>query len=322
MTPKFISVFLLALPLALQALSPGQPQSLLQSIQTGLNEPATAERDARLEALVKSLDALPDATALAQKMSAHQRMANGYEKAENDAGLERHATWIVNAAKTCTPDQQKQFGSAIVTGYLSLAATWAANAQPDRALTLLRGAAAALPGLPNAARSVRSDIERLELVGTAAAPITAPRWLNMPAGSTSLDLKGQVTLVEFSAHWCIPCKKSYPAVNRLRQKYGPQGFRAVMATQLYGYFERETNMPPATELARDKTYFAEYHLDVPIAINDDASTSDDPNELHYKVIGLPQIVIADRKGIIRYITAGYTDSNEAAFARVIETLLK
>jgi thiol-disulfide isomerase/thioredoxin len=166
---------------------------------------------------------------------------------------------------------------------------------------------------------VQPDIDRLQLVGTPAAPLTAPRWLNLPAGQTSLDLKGQVTLLEFSAHWCVPCKASYPALVRLRQKYGPQGFRVAMATELYGFFERESKLTPDEELARDRTYFAGTGLDVPIAIADGA---DNPNQINYKVGGIPQIQLIDRRGNIRLMMVGYDKSREATLARLIEGLLK
>ena len=296
--------------------------ALLKAVQAGLAEPKSDERDTRLERLVYQLDRLPDAAALDQKISAHQRMGIYYRNNDIDAGIVTHATWIIDAAKKCTPDQRRTYTSAIVSAYLNMAQTWAGQGQTARALALLRRVPTDLPDIPSAVKSVRPDLERLELVGTAAAPITAPRWLNMPAGATTLDLKGQVTLLEFSAHWCIPCKKSYPAVTRLLERFGHQGFRAVMATELYGYFERETDLPAATEIDRDRAYFAGYHLDVPIAINDDASQQENPNSVHYKVGGIPQIQVIDRRGIIRFIMVGYSDENEAAIATIVESLIK
>jgi thiol-disulfide isomerase/thioredoxin len=294
---------------------------LLQAVQVGLTEPKGDARNARLEQFVDRLDTLPDTAAFDQKFSAHQRMGIYYRSDDIDAGIVKHSTWIIDAAKRCTPDQRKQYTSAIVSAYLNMAQAWAGQGLTDRALALLRRAPADLPEIPSVARSVRPDLERLELVGTAAAPITAPRWLNMPAGTTTLDLKGQVTLLEFSATWCVPCKKSYPAVNRLRQKFGSRGFRVVLTTELYGFFEREGDLSPAAEVERDRTYFASNHLDVPIAIND-GGQSEDPNGLHYKVGGIPQIQIIDQHGVIRLISVGYDDNNEATFAKIIEALIK
>jgi thiol-disulfide isomerase/thioredoxin len=181
-------------------------------------------------------------------------------------------------------------------------------------------------------RSVQPEIERLQLVGTAAAPLTAPQWLNMPAGTTRLDLKGKVTLLEFSAHWCIPCKESYPGVNRLLAKYRAQGFQVAMGTRLYGYFEAEKNLTPDVEFARDKTYFAEHDMNVPIAVGPLVTVKavdgkvqylpeQDPNDVHYKVGGIPQIHLIDKQGRIRLVMVGYDDANESKLAKMIETML-
>jgi hypothetical protein len=131
-----------------------------------------------------------------------------------------------------------------------------------------------------------------------------------------------VTLLEFSAHWCVPCKKSYPGVNRLRQTFGPQGFRVVLATQLYGFFERETDVTAAAEFERDRAYFAANQLDVPIAVNPEGSNDEDPNKLRYKVGGIPQIQIIDKHGRIRLIMVGYDEKNESTLATLIDALIK
>ena len=81
------------------------------------------------------------------------------------------------------------------------------------------------------------------LVGTAGAPHHRAA-LAEHAGRHDgrWTMKGKVTLLEFSAHWCGPCKESYPGINRLRAKYESQGFRVVLATELYGYFSAERNL--------------------------------------------------------------------------------
>lgn len=151
-----------------------------------------------------------------------------------DAGIIKHSGWIIAAAKKLTPEQRKKYGSAAVGACINMAEALAGQGMNDKA--------------------------RLQLVGTPAAAITAPRWLNMPAGKAELAMPGSVTLLEFSAHWCTPCKESYPGVNRLRQKYGRQGFRAVLATQLYGYFEQERDLAPVEEFDRNRKYFAEHGM--------------------------------------------------------------
>src|SRR6185295_18015824 len=57
---------------------------LLQAVQNGLTEPVSDARNVRLEGVVTRLDALPDADAFDQKMTAHQRMGIFYKSVDLD----------------------------------------------------------------------------------------------------------------------------------------------------------------------------------------------------------------------------------------------
>lgn len=37
------------------------------------------------------------------------------------------------------------------------------------------------------------------------------------------DYHGQVVLLDFWASWCVPCRRSFPWMNQMQQKYGGQG---------------------------------------------------------------------------------------------------
>ena len=61
-------------------------------------------------------------------------------------------------------------------------------------------------------------------VGKTAPEINAASWYNTDAKSVSLaDLKGKVTVVEYWATWCPPCRKSIPHLNKLHKKYKDKG---------------------------------------------------------------------------------------------------
>ena len=310
-------------------------QFLLQSLRLMLREPKGDERNARLEKLVDQLDALPDADAFDQKFNAHYAM-NGFYRADDiDAGIINHSTWLIETGAALSPEMRRKYGRLMVSAYINMAEAWAGQGMNDKAIALLKRAPSDWPEVPTAADSIKPTLDRYLLVGTQATPITAPTWLNLlngAPGPASVDMKGHVTLLEFTAHWCGPCKESYPGINRLRERFGSKGFRVVLATRLYGYFQAEQNLDAPTEIARDKTYFAEHHLDVPVGISDRVipvlkdgvvtyTTGPDPNDTAYRVGGIPQIHLIDKQGRIRLIMVGYDDANEPKLAKFIEGLL-
>ena len=76
--------------------------TLAQAVRTGLTEPKGEERNARLEKYVDELDTLSSAV-FEQKFRAHQSMLGYYRGDDIDAGIIKHATWIIAASKTFTP---------------------------------------------------------------------------------------------------------------------------------------------------------------------------------------------------------------------------
>jgi thiol-disulfide isomerase/thioredoxin len=212
----------------------------------------------------------------------------------------------------------------MVSSQVDMAEALAGQGMNDEALALLRKTQAEWGDVPRATESYLAPaIARYSLVGTAAPPITAPQWLNAPEGTKNLAMDGAVTLLEFTAHWCGPCRESYPGVNRLRQQYGPKGFRVVMVTRYWGYFGQERPLTPEEELKRDVGYFQGHQLDVPVAVGDQvtASSGRDVNDLNYKVGGIPQIHLIDKKGKIRLIMVGYDEANEPKLAAFIARLV-
>lgn len=304
---------------------------LAQAVSTGLREPKSDERNARLERYVDELDRLPG-DLLEIKLGTHARM-NGYYRGDDiDDGIIKHSTWLIERAKTFTPEQRVQHGSTIISAHINMAEAVAGRGDNPRALTLLKAARTGWGDIRNADRMLDPVMARYALVGTLGAPITAPRWLNAPA-NTTIAMPGAVTLLEFTAHWCGPCKESYPGVKRLLAKYGSRGFRVVLATELYGYFGAERPLTPEAEFERDREYWAHEGLNVPVAVEDQRKPPvrgadgnytyfDNPNDKAYEVGGIPQIHIIDKQGRIRLIMVGYDDANEKSLATLIEKLLK
>ena len=174
----------------------------------------------------------------------------------------------------------------------------------------------------------RQLLDRAELVGKPAPALLAEHWFNAAPPSNRLDVSGAVTLIEFTAHWCGPCKESYPGLLRLHERFAAQGLRVVLATRLYGYFGKDRNVSVEKELAADwQLFLLNEKLPFPIAVamppaDTGLNAPTDPNARAYFVQPIPQFVLIDAKGIVRRIDLGWDEDYEKALAVSIEKLLR
>ena len=296
---------------------------LVAASRVVMRQPRSDERNAQVERYVASLDALP-AGFTTEKIEGHG-LLNGYYRADDiDAGIIKHSTKIIELNRQLTPEQRARLARTLVAAYENLAEALAGQERTPEALEALRRAPAELAGVPNVAADVKPTLDRYQLVGQPGAAIAAPRWLNATPPGNRIEMPGQVTWLQFTAHWCGPCRESYPGVMRLRQRFGDKGFRVVMATQLYGFFENRRPLAPEEELSAIREYFPKHGIVFPVAVEDAqlaGSQARSGNDTSYRVGGIPQIQVLDKKGNIRLIMVGYDEANEQRLAGLIERLL-
>lgn len=114
---------------------------------------------------------------------------------------------------------------------------------------------------------------------------------------SSADLQGKVTLIDFWATWCQPCKKEMPGYQKLLDHYGSRGFAVVG-------FKFDTMMDTEDPLKFAKTIGVHYPL---------AVATEDLKAEFGGIQGLPTTMLYDRQGILRKKVIGfeYTDRFEA-----------
>ena len=132
--------------------------------------------------------------------------------------------------------------------------------------------------------------------------------LGFKAGSTKAeqslqDHRGQVVYLDFWASWCAPCRKSMPFMEALHQELASEGLR-ILAVNL--------DDEQALALKFVERYGVTY-----TNLFDGMATLPEM----YKVMGMPTAVLIDRKGVVRWVHAGFSSKDEAEIRQQIEAVL-
>ena len=122
--------------------------------------------------------------------------------------------------------------------------------------------------------------------------------------AVALDkLRGQVVYVDFWASWCGPCKRSFPWMNELAQRYGASGL-AVVAV----------NVDKKREDA--ERFLAQLPAQFTV-VYDAAGTT----PAAYAAKAMPSSYLIDRSGKIVMVEQGFRDEQKAAVETRIRDLL-
>jgi len=138
-------------------------------------------------------------------------------------------------------------------------------------------------------------------VGDAAPMFTLPAARGDPV---ALDkLRGKVVYVDFWASWCGPCRRSFPWMNEMQQKYGGKGFTVV------GVNVDKKRGDADRFLAQNPANFT--------VVFDEAGAT--PSA--YAVKGMPSSYLVDGKGNVVYVERGFLDEHKAEIEQRIAALV-
>lgn len=115
--------------------------------------------------------------------------------------------------------------------------------------------------------------------------------------------KGKVTIVDFWATWCEPCKKSFPKYQELYVKYKASGLEIVAIS----VDDEKKDIPDFI-----KSFGAKF----PVGWDDGHKIADcwhPPN--------MPSAYVIDKTGTIKHIHNGYHDGEEKELEKEIKELL-
>jgi thiol-disulfide isomerase/thioredoxin len=118
------------------------------------------------------------------------------------------------------------------------------------------------------------------------------------------DYRGQVVLLNFWASWCGPCRKEMPILEQVYKQYKSKGVALV-----------GVNVEPNSGDALN--YLKATPVTFPILFDRDSAVSK-----AYQVQGMPNTVILDRAGRVRFIHRGYTPGAENEYLDQIRALVR
>ncbi len=138
---------------------------------------------------------------------------------------------------------------------------------------------------------------------SASAPKPAPSF-SLPTrdgGTVSSDsLRGKVVYVDFWASWCTPCRRSFPWLQSLHERYGGKGL-VIVAINLDKHREDAD------------AFLAKYPAPFTVAFDPAGKTAD-----AFKVSVMPSSFVIDSTGAILLAHAGFDPRKTAG----VETLIQ
>ncbi len=108
-------------------------------------------------------------------------------------------------------------------------------------------------------------------------------------------LRGRVVVLDFWASWCVPCRRSIPALNEVHERYSSR-------IEMLG-INVEPGMPRASIARAHRDFGAHFRT-----LQDERGEA----QLAYQVSSIPTMVIIDRGGMVRWVHVGVPDPDEVA----------
>jgi cytochrome c biogenesis protein CcmG/thiol:disulfide interchange protein DsbE len=138
----------------------------------------------------------------------------------------------------------------------------------------------------------------------AGQPAPALALPSLKGEVVSLDkLRGKVVYVDFWASWCGPCRRSFPWMNEMQQKYGARGF-SVVAVNV------------DKKRADADKFLALIPANFAVVFDETGATP-----TAWAVKGMPSSYLVDARGNVTFVERGFLDENKGPLEERIKALL-
>jgi thiol-disulfide isomerase/thioredoxin len=117
------------------------------------------------------------------------------------------------------------------------------------------------------------------------------------------SLRGKVVMIDFWASWCAPCKESFPWMQRMQERYGPQGL-VIVAVNL----DHDRHLADA--------FLRHQHPSFSILYNTEGDLAE-----RYHVEVMPSSFLLDRRGRQRIEHRGFEAAERDGVEKQLRELL-
>ena len=222
---------------------------------------------------------------------------------------------LVDIDKMMTEEATKRLGESTVASLaLGKSSLYEKAGKATESEAILQDAIKKLGPDNNFARSMVSKLKLAHLVGNPAPELAVERHYGDYSSLSSL--RGKVVVLDFTADWCVFCKKAYPDMKKMYAELHSKGLEVIGVTTYYGYYKDQKNLSPEAEYVANKGHIEEFGLPWPLLFGPR------DNFTNFGVSGIPHYVVIGRDGKVASVTVGYNEPLHKQLRTSVEKALE